>query len=416
MSDPGYTSMSDHINAMHLYDVGDLDAILQSSLGASTLQDGSLSKFHAACNMANPQAVSSHLEQDVDVNVKGCDGNTAAHFLCNREDSPVVRVQIMEELYKNGLDINAVNDAGRTPVHLACLNSQTGMVDFLIKSGANVNTTDDYCNTPFSVACKLASEGWYFFKTDLMNEEGSEDKCNDEDFAPPQICKSLLKAGAANPTSATLLPSAVLYSNMSVVEEFLDLGLDVNAVDDMGRSPLSCACSTSNIPSSMVRLLLERGADPNEEGSGMKSKPITYAYVYNSVEKIRLLLSYGATVSPEEMSELVSLSIKKSFLENPDIIQEESLELVPWRLLMKAGFRPLLRGSDLSVKLNRVSLCSSSDQVRPIIDSLMFDVPSLSELCRVSIRSRLQPSKDNNISQLPLPSSLKQFLQYNEFW
>ncbi|XP_005095814.1 putative ankyrin repeat protein RF_0381 [Aplysia californica] len=407
------SSLSDHINAMDLGAM-DLDDILANKPVIGTLEhDPRMSKLSLACQMADRPQVISLLEQGVDVNAGSTDGMTAMHHLCCSDDFPYVRGLILEQLFAHGANINAVDDSGCSPILLACLNDQVSLVNILIKAGCDVNVSNNYGDTPFSIACRLASEGWYFWNTDIMNGENGVGSCGQDDgFPPVLICKVLLKAGAC-PTQATLLPAAVLFSTMSLVKEFLDLGMDVNRMDQNRRTPLGCAACTSHIPASMMKLLLENGADANEARGGKKSKPIISAYVHNSVEKIRLLLSYRATVSDEEMSELVSLSLSKGFLENPEIIQEDNPELLAWKLLVKAGSRPKL--PLLSIKLKRISLCSSYPRVRPLLHKLLFPVLSLSDWCRIAIRSQLPPSVDDNVDLLPLPNKLKSFLKFSEF-
>ena len=376
-----------------------------------------ISKLSSACQTGSLISVRSLLDQGADVNAQGSDGMAPVHFLCSYEDNPVSRLQILEEFYSHGLVINIKNQFNETPLLLACKNNLVGLAESLIAAGCDVNIADKGGNTPFTEVCERASEGWYFWSTEKMDNDefeednlllGQSDEPDQEDSFPPAlICKMLLRAGAS-PTQATLLPSAVLFSTQKVVREFLDLGMDVNATDKNGRAPLLCACC-AHIPTSMVRLLLERGAKANgDKGSG-KNKPITSAYVHNSVDKIRLLLSYGATVSCEEMSELVNLGLSKYFLENPEVITEDSSDLQAWKLLLKAGFRPKLQ----SLKLSNISLCSSYPQISPWINKLLFPNPLLQDCCRVTIRSHVRVSIDHHVDQLNIPNQLKNFLKFN---
>uniref|UniRef100_A0A0B6YTC1 SOCS box domain-containing protein n=1 Tax=Arion vulgaris TaxID=1028688 RepID=A0A0B6YTC1_9EUPU len=413
--------LSEYIDALHLENGGDIDMIFKSRLVVETLANTQISCLSLACRIHNLRLVTTLLEQGADVNIVEEDGMSPLHILCNSEKHNLVRIKIAQLLLQHKIDVNLQDFLGRTALLLACHNNQVGLVDLLIQAGCDVNIPDKNGDAPFMVACRMASDGWYFWNTDCLIDDDSDDKEEDEDsdncgqdnkFPPVVICKLLLRAGA-NPRMATLLPPAVLFSTMETVKEFIDLGMDVNLMDENRRSPLGCACTASHIPHSMVKLLLERGADVNEDGGGRKSKPIILAYVYNSVDKIRLLLSYGATISCEEMSDLVSISLSKWFLENPEIIHEESRELLSWKLLLKAGFRPRL--PLLTMKLKRVSLCSSYSKVSPWIHNLLSPMLSLADICRVTIRSQLHPSIDVNIDYLPLPNTLKGFLKYNEF-
>lgn len=232
-------------------------------------------------------------------------------------------------------------------------------------------------------------------------------------FPPIIIAKQLLEAGA-DPQEATLLPAAVQFGAVDVVKEFLHLGMDVNMLDDNQRTPLGCACTSANVPLSVVQLLLEHGADVNKGGGWRKQKPLIFAYVHNSVDKLRLLLSYGAHITEEEMSELVSLSLSKSILENPEVIGPTSKELLSWRLLLKAGSRPVVQGT-LATKVHQLSMCSSYDQISPWINSLLNPLLSLRDICRWTLRKNLPTSIDSNIESLPLPRALKDFLMFKEF-
>ncbi|XP_059155836.1 ankyrin repeat domain-containing protein 50-like [Physella acuta] len=402
-------NLNEHLGALYMEDIS-LDFILKGTLGLSTSDNSKMSKLSSACFDCNIKLVKTLLEQGADVNLPGDDGMTPLHVLCNSMKTSHNRLQIAELLLKKGVDVNLRDATGSTPLLLACKNNQIGLVDLLIQAGCNVNIPDENFDTPFMVACRMASEGWYFWNTDFLNDDSdTEDSYHDDKFPPVFICKSLLRAGA-DPKQATLLPTAVLYSTLETVKEFIDLGMDVNMKDENRRSPLGCACSTS-CSISMVKLLLEKGADVN--GDGRKNKPIISAYVYNSVDKIRLLLSYGASVSCEELSELFSISLTKWVLENPDIISEDSKELLSWKLLMKAGFRPTF--SLIAPKLKHVSLCSSYTKVSPWINNLLSPMSSLADSCRVTIRAQLKPSVDEKIDHLPLPNSIKGFLRFSEF-
>ena len=364
----------------------------------------------------------SVLEKTSDVNVCGKDGMTPLHIVCCSEKSQHAHFKIAKVLVSHGANVNAQDTCGSTPLLLACHSNQIEMVEFLLASGCDANIPDHEGRTPFSVACQMATDQWYFWNSEYMNTLDRENRTDldavdpyppDDNFPPIIICKILLQAGVS-PAQATLLPTAVLYGTRETVYNFLHLGMNVNMIDSNGRSPLGCACKASYVPTSMLKLLLEHGADVNEAGSGRKEKPIILAYVFNFIDKIHILLSYGATVSPEEMSELISISISKWFLENPDIVHEDNVELLPLKLLLKSGFRPVY--SMIAMKLNLVSLCSSYITIRPWIYNLLSPMLTLSDICRVKIRSQLQPCINENVEHLPLPNALKSFLRFDEFF
>uniref|UniRef100_K1PYF4 Putative ankyrin repeat protein L93 n=1 Tax=Magallana gigas TaxID=29159 RepID=K1PYF4_MAGGI len=234
-------------------------------------------------------------------------------------------------------------------------------------------------------------------------------------FPPVQITKILLHA-SADITEATLLPTAVQFGDLTLVKELIDLGMDINMLDDNMCTPLGSACSCVNVKTEVVKLLLDHGADVNRGGGWKKQKPIIFAYVHNSVNKIKLLLSFGATLTREEMTNLVSLSFSKSILENPEVITPWSKELMSWNLLLDAGFTPIDNDPVLANKIDQLRLCSSFDKINPWVWDMIFPMRSLKSLCRIVIRNSLRNFvKDVAIELLPLPTEIKRYLQLTEF-
>ena len=99
------------------------------------------------------------------------------------------------------------------------------------------------------------------------------------------------------------LIKTIFRENISEVKELLDAGADVNFIDAKGDTPLSTAIETDNYE--MVKLLLEKKADPNLPGvrfpllhsaidvaiEGVKNDGID---INDSTKIIDLLLQYGA--------------------------------------------------------------------------------------------------------------------------
>ena len=98
----------------------------------------------------------------------------------------------------------------------------------------------------------------------------------------------------------TLLGSVANYGDPEMVQVLLDYGVDVNGVntqDGYYCSPLHNA-SWGNDPRS-VRLLLDRGADPNL-GEGIGPTPLHSASKYGKIEIVRLLIEHGASVKAKD--------------------------------------------------------------------------------------------------------------------
>ncbi|KAL8566736.1 hypothetical protein ACOMHN_050384 [Nucella lapillus] len=383
-----------------------------------------LSPLGVACQYGRLGVAKILLEHGADVSVPGPEGQTALHLLCGAEERCSDMVELGDLLLSHGASIDAADNMGKTPVLRACESEDHKLVRLLCNAGCNVNIQDYNGDSPIKVASKTA-ELWFFWHcrpetaasaasaTGSKNSTGSGDKMEPSNFPPIIIAKQLLEAGA-DPREATLLPAAVNFGAVEVVQEFLQLGMDVNMLDDIQRTPLGCACTAASVPPSVVRLLLEHGADVNKGGGWRKHKPLIFAYVHNSVDKIRLLLSYGARITEEEMSELVSLSLSKSILENPEVVGPHSKELWSWRLLLKTGSKPVVQGS-LATKVHQLSMCSSYGQISPWIQTLLNPVLSLRDMCRIVVRNHLPANIDSHVPQLPLPRDLQDFCMFGEF-
>ncbi len=58
----------------------------------------------------------------------------------------------MERLLQGGALVQAVDEAGRTPLHLAVINGHPGAVRLLLRHGADPRSRDDEGNAPRGVA------------------------------------------------------------------------------------------------------------------------------------------------------------------------------------------------------------------------------------------------------------------------
>jgi len=81
------------------------------------------------------------LDGGVAVNIRDFNGNTPLHA--------VERPEFIQLLIEYGADVNAQNDLGQTPLHIAFSRGDVEVVRCLIQAGADLNARDDFYNTPF---------------------------------------------------------------------------------------------------------------------------------------------------------------------------------------------------------------------------------------------------------------------------
>ncbi|ESO83528.1 hypothetical protein LOTGIDRAFT_133274 [Lottia gigantea] len=74
-------------------------------------------------------------------------------FLDNVKENDLKAMDSMLRRASLQMDLNALNDAGLTPLHQACLDGNYGAVRMLVSHGADINRKDTDCWTPLHAAC-----------------------------------------------------------------------------------------------------------------------------------------------------------------------------------------------------------------------------------------------------------------------
>ena len=138
------------------------------------------------------------------------------------------------------------DDNGWTALQFAARNGQLDAVKLLLANKADVNAGDRHGMTALEAALAFSSSAGSGARTVDTNHEA--------------IAELLLASGAiVTNTGITALHYAASAGFTNVVREILDLGVDVNANDGIGRTPLDFAAQHNRMD--VVELLLARGAD-----------------------------------------------------------------------------------------------------------------------------------------------------------
>ena len=155
-------------------------------------------------------------------------------------------LHIANLLYRHGAVVDVQGQCMSTPLHAASYNGQVDIMRWLLNHGANANARDVARFTPLCLAAFLM--------------------------------------------------------RLEAVQVLLEHDADINTQDSRGRTPLCWVlsnCSPNGKFVDMVRLLLERGADPNIR-SDDHSTPLHQASSRNLLEAARLLLSCGAKLDEKD--------------------------------------------------------------------------------------------------------------------
>lgn len=171
-------------------------------------------------------------------------------------------------------NINQQNDLGYTALHLAAQEGNLEMINLLISLGANTCSKDKSGEIPLRVAINGGNTnsalllipstplGVINIKTDSVLHLAAK-KGN------IVIVKALIDAGAdinnisySSLVEHTPLSTAATYGHKDVVELLIEHNANVNQLNGLGTTALyEAACYNKYVE--VVRLLLERGADPS---------------------------------------------------------------------------------------------------------------------------------------------------------
>ncbi|XP_011860448.1 PREDICTED: ankyrin-2-like [Vollenhovia emeryi] len=219
------------------------------------------------------------INQGVNVNVIDQDGRTPLHYAAKKHNEDIANA-----LIKAGADINIKDQDGRTPLHWAAIERNEGVANALIKAGADVNAKDDYGRIPLHWAVNAGS----IEVTQILLETKVNVNAQDKNGKAPlhlaakenhaELVKVLLSNRAdisvkdhhgdtpfnltTNEEIKALLRNAALLEavksgNISEVKHLVSEGADVNVVEDFF-TPLYWAAKNKHF--SIVEILLDNGA------------------------------------------------------------------------------------------------------------------------------------------------------------
>jgi ankyrin repeat protein/mono/diheme cytochrome c family protein len=176
------------------------------------------------------------LSKGADVNTKQVQGRTPLFLATMLGDSvPTIRL-----LLGSGADPNLASANGQTPLMMVAARGNVEAMRLLIEKGAQVNHRDGAGETALMSACTGGNADAVRF----LIEKGADVKVRSK-------------------RNETALGFAATSGVKSSVELLLAKGAEVNVRNFRGYSPLMFAASSDTMPAGVIRLLLDKGADPS---------------------------------------------------------------------------------------------------------------------------------------------------------
>ncbi|XP_062974220.1 CARD- and ANK-domain containing inflammasome adapter protein-like [Elgaria multicarinata webbii] len=206
-------------------------------------------------------------------------------------------------------EVNAVNSANETLLHIAAAHGHTEIIDYLISKGAKLEVKDKGGRTPLH----RAAEKGHDKAVKMLLQAGANIYSLDQEGKSPlhlasqnhhaHILKSILKEEARRYKNRhNFLHMAVLRDDSDLVQILLKNGALVDAKDEKGQTALGYAVSHGF--EKTVEVLLEGGAN-------IDSSIIDAAFNSNNQSLFRLLLQYSKGFSPDTMVSALFKAIQK---------------------------------------------------------------------------------------------------------
>lgn len=227
------------------------------------------------CNYDNPKIIKLFLKYDLNINIKSGTQTTPLIKACRNLNNKSIEI-----LIKNGADVNLEDMYGYTPLMGYCSNikkySNIEMIDLLLKHTDDINSEICETNALFIICEHLDNPRAKKYAKRMIEMGADVNSMNDDGDSVLAKC-----CNYSNPKF-----------NIELIKLLLEKGAYVNVPGWRRYDALSNCCYNRNYEA--AEILLNNGSNPNALYDKETDCPLYIANSKNDIDMIELLLSYGA--------------------------------------------------------------------------------------------------------------------------
>jgi|GEM_PF-547055 len=279
---------------------------------------------HAIDNQSDIDILTGQIFDSV-IDYKLSSGSAILRYLINipnllRDAIRENNMSVLKLLIRSGVDVNAQDDNGDTPLKLAIQMDYIKVVEILIAAKVDVNTQNNHGYTPLM----LAAVGGHIEIVQLLITAGVDLNTQSDPLGPHDLLlnnremtalmvaaesgsldtvQALITAGGEanirNENKDIALDFAVASGHVEMVRVLIIAGSDVNAQSNDGQTPLMLAALNGYIE--IVAMLIDAHADINLTDSDSEATLMLVVLMSNEVAMdyskiIQILITAGANV------------------------------------------------------------------------------------------------------------------------
>ncbi|MDR0454449.1 MAG: ankyrin repeat domain-containing protein [Deferribacteraceae bacterium] len=273
-----------------------VDMLIRRGAKINEVNNNKSSALSFAAYNGNTRSAETLISSGADPALKDISGNSALMEAVKGGNESIVR----KLLNTKGVNVNAYDQSGNTPLHIALQMPNNRLAEILIDAGADVNAANQSGRTPLMLAMagrndtmtkKILTKNPNLYQTDGEGRTAYDFAGRDSTAAQRVIAQAMRESEE----NALKLFDFTAANNLSGIANLLVKGARVNISDpETGNTPIFSA--VANNYKDITIFLIKNGADINWQNK-RGNTPLMVAVSTGDIKLIDILINYGAKVN-----------------------------------------------------------------------------------------------------------------------